>query len=89
MGKMTISKDPSRQVFVHQSNDCWLCRDYKTFYITIRPTNLEMDKQQGRDPNHYVLCFSNGNIIDGINGLPKAFTTGYEYVDNVTKSWFK
>ena len=89
MGKIAISKDLSRQVFVHESNDCWLCRDYKTFYMTIRPTNLEIDKNKGRDPNHYVLSISNGVIIDGINGLPKAFTTAYEYVDDITKSWFK
>ena len=79
----SISKDPTRQAFQHLGNDCWECKDYKTFYMTIRPTNTETDKSQGRDPNHYVLSVSSGDNIDGLNGLPLAFAAGYDYADKV------
>tara|TARA_E500000318_G_C3360074_1_gene134332 strand:- start:64 stop:333 length:270 start_codon:yes stop_codon:yes gene_type:complete len=88
MGKMTISKDPSRQVFAHVGNDCWECKDYKTIYMTIRPTKLETDVRQGRDPSHYILCASTGESFDGIIGLPQAFTKGYTYADEIYESRF-
>ena len=81
----SISKDPTRQAFKHVGNDCWECKDYKTFYMTIRPTNSVVDKSQGRDPNHYVLSISTGDKIDGLEGLPLAFAAGYDYADNIYK----
>ena len=76
-------KDPSRKVFVHKGNDCWECKDYKTFYMTIRPTNLPDDERKGRDPNHYCIAISSGDIIDGIKSLPEAFTKGYTAADEI------
>jgi len=79
----SISKDPTRQAFKLVGNDCWECKDYKTFYMTIRPTNSETDIRRGRDPNHYVLSISSGDNIDGLKGLPQAFAAGYNYADKV------
>ena len=46
MARQTISDDPSRKIFVPTEgpNDNWECKDYKTFYMTIRQTNLPDDK---------------------------------------------
>ncbi len=81
----SISKDATRQAFKHVGNDCWECKDYKTFYMTIRPTNSVVDKSQGRDPNHYVLSISTGDNIDGLESLPLAFAAGYDYADDIYK----
>jgi len=54
MNHTKMKNDLSRKVFTHTVNDCWQCLDYKTFYMTIRPTNLETDKMKGYDPNHYM-----------------------------------
>lgn len=86
MGRYTMMKEPARQAFIHKGNDCWECKDYKTFYMTIRPSNSETDLRKGRDPNHYILSTSGGDIIDGIDGLPAAFAKGYSYADKVYKS---
>jgi hypothetical protein len=56
--------------------------------MTIRPTKLETDIRQGRDPDHYILCASTGESFDGIKGLPQAFTKGYAYADEIYKSRF-
>lgn len=79
----SISKDPTRQAFQHKGRDCWECKDYKTFYMTIRPTNSETDIRKGRDPNHYVLSMSTGDIVDGLEGLPNAFAKGYDLADEI------
>jgi hypothetical protein len=89
MGRYTAMNEPSRQAFIHVGNDCWECKDYKTIYMTIRPTKLEMDIRKGRDPNHYVLCASTGESFEGLEGLPQAFAKGYNYADKVYNSRFK
>lgn len=86
MGRESSMKDPSRVTFVHRGNDCWECKDYKTFYMTIRPTNSETDIRKGKDPNHYSLAISTGDTIDGIDSLPKAFAAGYDYADKIYES---
>jgi hypothetical protein len=86
MGRHSISKDPTRQAFQHVGNDCWECKDYRTFYMSIRPTNSETDIRRGRNPDHYVLMSSSGDIIDGIESLPKAFTVGYNLADDTYES---
>ena len=86
MGRYTMMKEPSRQAFIHKGNDCWECKDYKTIYMTIRPSNLETDIRKGRKPEHYILATSSGDIIEGIEGLPAAFAKGYSYADNLYRS---
>tara|TARA_R110002049_G_scaffold88090_3_gene222685 strand:- start:714 stop:986 length:273 start_codon:yes stop_codon:yes gene_type:complete len=86
MGRYTKIQEPERQAFIHKGNDCWECKDYKTLYMTIRPSNMETDRKKGRDPNHYILAISSGEQIDGLSGLPTAFAKGYSYADNLYRS---
>jgi len=86
MSRYTKMQEPDRQAFIHKGNDCWECKEYKTLYMTIRPSNMEIDKKLGRDPSHYVLATSSGEQIDGINGLPNAFAKGYNYADDLYRS---
>jgi hypothetical protein len=80
MNRTKMKNDLSRKVFTHTVNDCWQCLDYKTFYMTIRPTNLETDKMKGYDPNHYMLS---PNFCESVlcKSLPEAFTRGYDMAD--------
>lgn len=88
MARQTISDDPSRKIFVPTEgpNDNWECKDYKTFYMTIRQTNLPDDKAKGRDPNHYCLFISSGDIFYGIKDLLNAFKMGYDTADKTYES---
>ena len=39
-----FKNDPKRKKFIKKDGYyCWECKDYKTFYMTIRKTNLETD----------------------------------------------
>ena len=80
MARIKMQKDLSRKVFQHVGNDCWECRDYKTFYMTIRPTKLETDLKKGYDPKHYMLS---PNFCESVycKSLPEAFAKGYDMAD--------
>lgn len=79
----SISKDPSRKAFIHVGHDCWECKDYKTFYMTIRPMNSESEKRKNKNPNHYSLAISSGDIVQDIKSLPEAFAKGYDLADKI------
>ena len=86
--RQSISKDLSRKVFTHRGNDCWECKDYKTFYMTIRPYNLETDKRKGRDPKHYTLFTNFGPIVHNLKSIIEAFNKGYELADKEYEARF-
>lgn len=74
-----LSQDPNRKIFVKKENfEVWECKDYKTFFMTIRKQSQVHDMKLGRDENKYVLHMSSTEIFDNIDTLELAMQKGYE-----------
>tara|TARA_A100001515_G_scaffold134121_1_gene123862 strand:- start:32 stop:325 length:294 start_codon:yes stop_codon:yes gene_type:complete len=66
-----------RTVFEYVGNDCFVCKDYYTFYMTIRRTNLPMDVKVGRSPDEYMLSTSVPEYFYGFKTPEEAMEKGY------------
>lgn len=74
-----LSNDPTRRKFIKKGEyEVWVCKDFKTFYMTIRKQNHCIDRKYNRDENKYVLCMSSTDIFDDIETPELAMQKGYE-----------
>lgn len=74
-----LSNDLSRKKFIKIDKcEVWECKDYKTFYMTIRKQSLPFDEKKNRDPNKYILYMSSTEIFDDIETPELAMEKGYE-----------
>tara|TARA_R100000353_G_scaffold121938_2_gene86712 strand:- start:494 stop:781 length:288 start_codon:yes stop_codon:yes gene_type:complete len=72
---MKVKSDRNR--FVEGVNETWTCKDYYTFYMTIRRTDLDYDIKQGRNPNEYMLQTSAAEYFYGFKTPQEAMDKGY------------
>jgi len=72
---MKVKSDRSR--FVEGVNETWTCKDYYTFYMTVRRTDLDYDIKQGRNPNEYMLQTSAAEYFYGFKTPQEAMDKGY------------
>ena len=81
-----LAADPNRKIFVKDDDfETWVCRDYKTFYMTIRKQDLEYDIEKNRDPSKYVLQMSSSEIYDNIDTPELAMQKGYSRAEELYK----
>tara|TARA_E500000318_G_C3540236_1_gene204318 strand:+ start:690 stop:971 length:282 start_codon:yes stop_codon:yes gene_type:complete len=81
---MKLSKDPSRKKFIKREGyHLWECKDYKTFYMTIRKQALPLDLEKNRDPNKFTLYMSSSEIFSDIDTAEKAMKKGYKRADEL------
>ena len=74
-----LSNDPTRKKFIKRDGyEVWECKDFKTFYMTIRKQALPLDEKKNRDPNKYSLYMSSTEIFDDIETPELAMQKGYE-----------
>lgn len=81
-----LSNDPTRKKFIKRDGYAiWECKDFKTFYMTIRKQALPLDEKKNRDPNKYILYMSSAEILrflteifDDIETPELAMQKGYE-----------
>lgn len=74
-----LSNDPTRKKFIKRDGyEVWECKDFKTFYMTIRKQALPLDENKNRDPNKYILYMSSTEIFDDIETPELAMQKGYE-----------
>ncbi len=66
-----------RTIFEYAGNDCFVCKDYYTFYMTIRRTNLPTDIKVGRNPDEYMLSTSAAEFFYGFKTPELAMEKGY------------
>jgi hypothetical protein len=79
-----LSSDPTRKKFIKLGEfNVWECKDYKTFYMTIRKQETVMDASVGRDPNKYCLATSASEIFDEIDSVEEAMKLGYKRSDEL------
>ena len=79
-----FKNDPKRKKFIKKDGYyCWECKDYRTFYMTIRKTNLETDIKKGRNPNDYILVTSVPEYFDGFKTPEEAMKKGYKRSDEL------
>lgn len=61
-----LSNDPTRKKFIKRDGyEVWECKDFKTFYMTIRKQALPLDEKKNRDlqgvmQNVYLVSEGNG-----------------------------
>jgi len=74
-----LSQDPKRKKFIKQGEyEVWKCLDYKTFYMTIRKTNLKTDIAKGYNPDEYILVTSVPEYFHGFKTFEEAEKKGYK-----------
>ena len=79
-----FKNDPNRKKFIKvEGYNCWECKDYRTFYMTIRKTDLETDIKKGRNPNEYILVTSVPEYFDGFKTPEDAMKKGYKRSDEL------
>ena len=85
-----LSNDPTRKKFIKTDGcEVWECKDYKTFYMTIRKQDLPLDEKKNRDPNKYILYMSSSEIFDDIETPELAMQKGYERAEELYKMRLK
>ena len=72
---MKVKSDRNR--FIEGVNETWTCKDYYTFYMTIRRTDLDYDIKQGRNPDEYMLQTSAAEYFYGFKTPQEAMDKGY------------
>ncbi len=72
---MKVKSDRSR--LVEGVNETWTCKDYYTFYMTVRRTDLDYDIKQGRNPNEYMLQTSAAEYFYGFKTPQEAMDKRY------------
>lgn len=81
---MKLSQDPSRKKFIKRDGyQVWECKDYKTFYMTIRKQSLPTDQVNNRDPNKFTLYMSSSEIFSDIDTAEEAIKKGYKRADEL------
>ena len=79
-----FKNDPNRKKFIKvEGYNCWQCKDYRTFYMTIRKTDLETDIKKGRNPNEYILVTSVPEYFDGFKTPEDAMEKGFKRSDEL------
>lgn len=74
-----LAADPNRKLFIQKEKlPLWECWDYKTFYMTVRKQNTELDKRHRRDEDKYILYMSSSETFDNIDTPENAMKMGYE-----------
>ncbi len=82
MSKLT--NDPNRKKFIKSDEyNTWKCLDYRTFYMTIRKTDLETDIKKGRKPDEYILVTSVPEYFDGFKTPEEAMKKGFKRSDEL------
>ena len=79
-----FKNDPNRKKFIKKDGyNCWECKDYRTFYMTIRKTDLETDNKKGRNPEEYMLVTSVPEYFEGFKTPEDAMKKGYKRSDEL------
>ena len=79
-----FKNDPNRKKFIKVDGyNCWECKDYRTFYMTIRKTDLETDIKKGRNPEEYMLVTSVPEYFEGFKTPEDAMKKGYKRSDEL------
>ncbi len=79
-----FKNDPNRKKFIKKDGYyCWECKDYRTFYMTIRKTDLETDIKKGRNPKEYMLTTSVPEYFEGFKTPEDAMKKGYKRSDEL------
>ena len=79
-----FKNDPNRKKFIKvEGYNCWECKDYRTFYMTIRKTDLETDIKKGRNPEEYMLVTSVPEYFEGFKTPEDAMKKGYKRSDEL------
>ena len=79
-----FKNDPNRKKFIKvEGYNCWECKDYRTFYMTIRKTDLETDIKKGRNPKEYMLTTSVPEYFEGFKTPEDAMKKGYKRSDEL------
>ena len=73
-----FSDNPDRKIFIKQENfENWVCKDYKTFYMTIRKQVHSYDNKCNRDETKYILYMSSSEVMENIETPEEAMQMGY------------
>ena len=79
-----LSQDPSRKKFIKQGEyNCWVCKDYRTFYMTVRKTDQLLDEKEGRNSNEYMVVTSVPEFFDGYKTPEEAMKKGFKRSDEL------
>ena len=79
-----FKNDPKRKKFIKvEGYNCWECKDYRTFYMTIRKTDLETDIKKGRNPEEYILTTSVPEYFEGFKTPEEAMKIGFKRSDEL------
>ena len=79
-----FKNDPNRKKFIKvEGYNCWQCKDYRTFYMTIRKTDLETDIKKGRNPEEYMLVTSVPEYFEGFKTPEDAMKKGFKRSDEL------
>ena len=85
-----FKNDPNRKKFIKKDGYyCWECKDYRTFYMTIRKTDLETDIKKGRNPGEYMLVTSVPEYFEGFKTPEDAMKKGFKRSDELFKMRLK
>ena len=79
-----FKNDPNRKKFIKVDGyNCWECKDYRTFYMTIRKTDLETDIKKGRNPEEFMLVTSVPEYFEGFKTPEDAMKKGFKRSDEL------
>lgn len=85
-----LKNDKNRIKFIKDAEyDVWECKDYKTFYMTIRKQDQVIDEKNNRSKDKFLLFMSSTEIFDNIDSVDQAMQKGYARAEELYKKRLK